>query len=118
MTQRAKIEIITSPTCPNCPPAKNAVAKFSLDRDDVKVVELSTATQKGSKRARSLDVRSVPTLIITGPGTDERIGYVGIPTQDQLNRMVSIAKGTENWEQEQPKENIVSRFMKRIKTGL
>lgn len=115
MTQRAKIEIITSPTCPNCPPAKNAVNKFSMDRDDVKVVDVSTATHKGSNRARSLDVRSVPTLIITGPGTNENIGFVGIPSQNQLNRMVNIALGAEEWDKDKPKENIVSKFMKQLK---
>ena len=112
----AKIEIFTSPTCPHCPSAKRAVSDFAKNRDDVKVVETSTATKKGSDRAMRFDVRGVPTIIVTGPGTDERIGYVGAPSKSGLEKMVRIAKGEDNWDVKGP--GILARIAKKFKINL
>jgi glutaredoxin len=112
MTQTAKIEVFTSPTCPHCPHAKKAAFNIKKKRDDVKVIETSTHTSRGQKRSRNLQIRSVPTLIITGPGTDENIGFVGTPSESQLNKMLDIAIGKKNWDEPEKKEGIFSRLKK------
>ena len=117
MTQIAKIEVFTSPTCPHCPHAKNAAFNIKKKRDDVKVIETSTATHKGQKRSRNLHIRSVPTLIITGPGTDENIGFTGTPSENQLNKMIDIALGKKTWDEPKKKQSIFSK-LKNIKIKL
>jgi len=113
MSEKAKIEVFTSPTCPHCPHAKKVVQELSKEREDIKFIETSTATHKGQKRSESLGVRSVPTLFIKGPGYPDRIGYVGTPSKSQLNKMVNIALGLESWEEEK-KESFFSKISKRI----
>lgn len=110
---KVKIEVFTSPTCPHCPHAKKAAAEFAKDNDEIKVVETSTATNEGRKRSQNFGVRSVPTLFITGPGTSERIGFVGTPSQSQLRRMANIALGEENWPEQEP--GFFSKLFNRIK---
>ena len=110
---KVKIEVFTSPTCPHCPHAKKAAAEFAKDNDEIKVVETSTATNEGRKRSQNFGVRSVPTLFITGPGTNERIGFVGTPSQSQLRKMANIALGEENWPEKQP--GFFSKLFSRIK---
>ncbi len=110
----AKIEIFTSPTCPFCPGAVKAAKELSKEREDFKIEETSTGTEKGRKRANSLDVRSVPTLFITGPGTEERIGYIGVPSKQALNKMLNIALGKEKWESKEGKEGLFSKIIKKI----
>ena len=110
---QAKIEIITSPTCPHCPSAKNAAIEFAKD-NDVKVIETSTYSTKGQQRAQHLGVRSVPTMFITSPLNPERIGFVGVPSQRQLKKMVNIALGKEEWEQ---KQGLLSKIKKVIQNA-
>ncbi|MBT3721513.1 hypothetical protein HN789_01825 [archaeon] len=111
-SSKIKIEVITSPTCPHCPHAKNAVNKFAKDNEYIKVVEYSTATHEGRKKSQQLDVRSVPTLFISGPGSADRIGFVGSPSQNQLKKMVGIAKGEDNWPKE---EGLFEKLAKKLK---
>ncbi|MFH2021000.1 MAG: thioredoxin family protein [archaeon] len=101
ISQNVKIEVFTSPTCPHCPHAKKAVEKFAAGRENIKIVETSTASREGQRRAETFGIRSVPTLFITGPGTADRIGYAGVPSEKGLSKMVNIALGKENWEEEQ-----------------
>lgn len=110
---KVKIEVFTSPTCPHCPHAKKAAMKFAEAREDIKVIETTTASPNGRKRADSFGVRGVPTLFITGPGTDERIGFVGTPSQSQLSKMAGIALGQDEWPEEQP--GLFSRLFSKIK---
>lgn len=93
-----KIEIFTSPTCPNCPSAKNLVREIGKEIDDVKVVETTTATKQGSRRARSLNIMSVPTIFVTGPEFG-RIGFRGLPPRQRLLDAIAIAKGEKKWEE-------------------
>ena len=106
---KAKIEIFTSPTCPYCPRAVQVAEELGRERDDIKIIETSTYSHKGSRRAENLGVRSVPTLFITGPGYPDRIGYIGAPSKEKLGKMVNIALGKEQWEQP---EGLLSRLMK------
>ncbi|MBT3463647.1 hypothetical protein HOD20_06250 [archaeon] len=110
--EKAHVEVFTSPTCPHCPSAKKIAKEVCDKREDVKFLETSTMTSKGSKRAQKFDVRGVPTLIITGPGTNERIGYVGTPSKDSLNNMINIALGKEKWKE---KKSILDKISKKLK---
>ena len=109
------IEIYTSPTCPHCPHAKNAVSKFIQNRTDVDVKDYNTYTKEGQKKAQLNQIRSVPTLIITGPGTNERIGYVGAPGQAQLQKMVDIALGVDKFEEKESKTGFFNKIINKIK---
>ncbi|MFH1770201.1 MAG: glutaredoxin domain-containing protein [archaeon] len=93
-----KIEIFTSPTCPNCPPAKNLVRDIGKEVEDVRVVETTTATKQGSRRAQSLHVLAVPTIFVTGPEFD-RMGFRGMPPKQRLLDAIAIAKGEKQWEE-------------------
>lgn len=94
----AKIEVFTSPTCPHCPSAVNLAKEIAKERDDVKVELTSTATNHGSKRARTLDVMSVPTTFVTGPEFD-RIGFRGLPKKSSLIDAIDISLGLKSWEE-------------------
>ncbi|MFH1590188.1 MAG: glutaredoxin domain-containing protein [archaeon] len=102
-----KIELFTSPTCPHCPSAKNLTYQVGKEVEGVKVVETSTATKQGSKRARSMDVMSVPTIFVTGPEF-ERIGFRGTPSKSRLLDAIAISNGEKKWEE--PKS-----FMEKLK---
>ena len=110
---RAKIEIFTSPTCPHCPSAKRIAEEITNDRNDVKVVETSTHSKKGQKRAKSLQVRSLPTIFVTSTEYEGKIGHVGTPSKDRLSQMVNIALGLEDWPEKKP--GLVSRLLNKIK---
>ncbi|MEM3373916.1 MAG: thioredoxin family protein [Candidatus Woesearchaeota archaeon] len=111
-----KVEIFTSPTCPYCPHAVKLAKELLKERNDFKIVETSTGTYEGRKRAENFDVRSVPTLFITGPGTQERIGYVGVPSKNTFNKMLDIALGKEKWPEQEKKESIFSRLFNKLKS--
>jgi small redox-active disulfide protein 1 len=109
-----KIEVFTSPTCPHCPAAKKIAQKVASNREDVKVVETSTYTKDGQHRAREFDVRSVPTLFVTSQDNPDRIAFVGVPGENQLNRMIDISLGKEEWpKQEGMMDKIKSMFSKK-----
>ena len=92
-----KIEVFTSPTCPHCPSAKMLAMQVQKERDDVKVIETSTATKQGSRRADLMNVMSVPTLFVKGPHFD-RIGFRGTPSKDKLLEAIDISLGLKEWE--------------------
>jgi len=110
--KEAKIEIFTSPTCPYCPNAVRVAKELSKEMPEIKILETNTGTEKGRKRAENNDVRSVPTLFITGDGYPERIGYIGAPSKDKLRKMVNIATGKERWEEP---DGFLSRLSKNLK---
>ena len=100
--EHAKIEVFTSPTCPHCPKAKANVDEFAKGRDDIRIIHTNTGTSDGARRAQQFDVRSVPTIFVTGPGYPDRIGYIGVPSKDRLGKLVDIALGKEEWKEEEP----------------
>lgn len=111
----AKIEIFFSPTCPHCPNALRVAKELSKEREDFKIVETNTWTEKGKRRAEHYNIRSVPTLFITGSGYPERIGYIGAPSKEKLNKMLNIATGKEEWIEH---EGFFSRLAKKLKIKL
>jgi hypothetical protein len=51
MIGKSKIEVFTSPTCPFCPSALKLALEIEKERSDVKVLESSTGTNQGQRRA-------------------------------------------------------------------
>ncbi len=106
--EKVKIEVFTSPTCPHCPHAKKAVMKYAEGKTGIKVVETSTFTNEGQKRAREFEVRTVPTVFVTSQSNPDRIAFAGVPGEKQLERMINISLGKD----EMPKHE---SFLEKIK---
>lgn len=78
-----EIEILKTKTCPYCAPATELVKKIAKDYDNVKVVETFLETPEGQKKALSLGVMSVPTILLNG-----NIFSVGIPEENSLREAI------------------------------
>ena len=115
ISEPVKIEIFTSPTCPYCPKAVKVAKELAKGIESIKIIEISTGTREGSRRAAQNDVRSVPTLFIRGPGYLGMIGYVGAPSREKLMKMVEIAQGKAEWKEE---EGLISRIAAKLKIKL
>ncbi len=91
---RVKIEVFTSPTCPHCPSAVR-LAKSIEKRipDIVKAVETSSGSQHGYQRFKKFNVMATPTIIISGPAIQDKIGFVGTPSERKLVKAISEASG-------------------------
>ena len=111
--EKAKIEVYTSPTCPYCPSAVKLVNRVAKGRNDVKVSVVNTATSKGSRRAKKFGIMSVPTVLVTGPATNEIIGFRGTPSEKKLLEAIDIALGKSSVKNE--KEGLLSRLIGAIK---
>ena len=84
------IEIFTSPTCIYCPAAKKIVEEVA--GKDITVVEHSSATPEGRRRASEFGIQSVPTIFVSGPGTKEIIGFRGSPSKEGLLKAIAAVK--------------------------
>lgn len=93
LMEKAKVYLFTSPTCPHCPSAKSFIQKFKSTRDDFDLVEYSTMSAEGQKKAERFDVRSVPTFIIKGQGHNEIIGLRGSQSESVMNKYLDVALG-------------------------
>jgi small redox-active disulfide protein 1 len=89
-----KIEVFTSPTCPHCPAAVKATEMLVEQNPDlaekIKWKEMSTASEEGSKKARSYGIRGVPTIVVTNE-KGEKTAYVGAPKQDTYKKLIEEA---------------------------
>ena len=74
-----KVELFYTPTCPNCPPAKNIVRRFIRGRKDIDYSELNAFDHQD--RVMELGFRMVPTIVIDG-----KVWMSGVPTEDQLKK--------------------------------
>jgi protein-disulfide isomerase len=90
---KATVYLFTSPTCPHCPSAKRFIQDFKSTRDDFNLMELSTMTHDGGKKAAHFEVMSVPTFIIRGPGYNGNIGLKGVQSSSSMNKYLDIALG-------------------------
>ena len=59
--EKSRIEIFTSPTCPHCPGALELAREVEREREDVEVVELSTLSEEGRKKAQEFEKRGSTT---------------------------------------------------------
>jgi len=96
---KSKVEVFTSPTCPHCSSAAKLVREIGKERDDVRVVETSTATGYGQKRAKQLGIMAVPSVFVSGPAYAEHIGFKGLPSKKGLLKAIDISLGLAMWEE-------------------
>jgi thioredoxin 1 len=96
---KCKIEVFTSPRCPHCHPALDLAKQIEKERDDVKVIELNTATPHGSRKARQLSIMAVPTIFVKGPSYPQDIGFRGLPSKKGLLKAIDISLGKAEWEE-------------------
>jgi len=92
---KSKVYLFTSPTCPNCPPAKEFIRKFMKERNDFTLEEISTISPDGERKARKFEVMSVPTFIIIGKGYPHPIGLRGNQSFKSMNKYLDLSYGKE-----------------------
>lgn len=112
---KAKVFLFTSPTCPNCPPAKRFINEFKTQRDDFILNDFSTITPKGQKQAQKFGIRSVPTFVIQGPGYPTPIGLVGTQSAESMNKYLDISLGLR--EPDPEKTTLREKFREGFKIG-
>ena len=96
---KVRIQVFTSPTCPHCHPALDLAKQIEKERDDVKVIELSTATPHGHRKAKQLGVMALPTIFVKGPAYPQDIGFKGLPSKKGLLKAIDISLGKAEWEE-------------------
>lgn len=114
--EKAKVMLFTSPTCPHCPSAKKFIYSFKNERSDFELIEYSTLSRDGQKKAEKYNVMSVPTFIIKGPGFPDPIGLIGIQNNETMNKYLDIALGIKNLEDFR-KPTFKEKLSKGIKLG-
>jgi small redox-active disulfide protein 1 len=107
--EQSKIEVFTSPTCPHCPSAKQLAQEVSKGRDDVRVIEQSTATAEGVKKAQHYNIMTVPTILVTGPATNEVFGFQGTPSRTKLVEAIEMSLGKREIPNNEPKKGFFAR---------
>ena len=75
--------MLTSPTCPYCPKAREVVRKLVESEKDVIALELDVTTEEGLKEALKFGIRVVPAIII-----NDEIVLVGVPSLSELKRLI------------------------------
>ncbi len=103
-----KLELFTSPTCPNCPSAEKLVKEISKEYEDLKVSYFSTATGRGRKKAKNYGIQSVPTIIITSDNFSEIRAIRGTPRKIHLENIIREGFGLDTLKEE--KKGILSRI--------
>lgn len=78
------IKLLTSPTCPYCPRAREVVKKLVEEEKDIVALELSVTTDEGLKEAMRFGISGVPALII-----NDREVFLGVPNISELRRVLS-----------------------------
>lgn len=104
---KSKVYLFTSPTCPNCPPAKKFIEALSKKRKDFDYEELNSFDNHAIKLAKEFEVRAVPTFIIKGPKFENNIGYVGLPSNDRFNELLDISQGIEKKKVKKSKDRVI-----------
>lgn len=110
MEKKTKIYLFTSPTCPNCPPAKKFMQEFKKERNDFIYQELSVAKHEGRNKAKKYGVMSVPTFAIIGPNYPTPIGLRGLQTKKVMNKYIDLSYGIE----QEVEESIWKKFRKKF----
>ncbi|MFB6158361.1 MAG: thioredoxin family protein [Candidatus Nanohalobium sp.] len=87
------VEVFYSETCPNCPPQKELVQKFSGDENvEVRLTDVA----KNQDRAGEHNVRTVPTTVVNGPGIEGKTGFRGLMDEERLETAIRVAGGEED----------------------
>ncbi|MFW6109170.1 MAG: thioredoxin family protein [archaeon] len=69
-----KVELFYSPVCPYCPHARELLKQYKEENPGFEYEEVNTYTEEGIKRGMSLQVMSVPCLVV-----DDEIKISGWP---------------------------------------
>ncbi len=77
------IKLLTSPTCPYCPRAREVVKQLAKEDGDVIALELSVTTDEGLEEAMRFGISGVPAIII-----NDREVLLGVPRMSDLRRVV------------------------------
>ncbi len=77
------LKLLTSPTCPYCPRARDVVRQLAEEDRDVIALELSITTDEGLKEAMRFGISGVPAIII-----NDREVLLGVPRIAELKRIV------------------------------
>ena len=109
----ATIEVFTSPTCPHCPSAVKLAKELAKERDDIRVIESSTVTAQGQKRAQKYGIMTVPTVLVSGPSHPQKIGLQGTPPKSSLIKAVEASLGLRVLEEEK-REGFFSKLLKKF----
>jgi alkyl hydroperoxide reductase subunit AhpF len=81
-----EIRVFTHPTCTTCPAAIQMVQRV-VERDpQLRMTLISLATEKGREIARSLNVLSLPTILV------HQTRFVGVPKWEELLEAIEQAK--------------------------
>ncbi len=72
-----RIDLFTSPDCPSCPRAREAVAAFVAENPEIEVREWDFATDPGPAAGRG--IFATPSLLFDGASV-----FLGVPTQNDL----------------------------------
>lgn len=99
---KAKIEVFTSKTCPHCKTALRFLKEYSQEHD-VDIVHFRT--EKASEEVMKYKIRSVPTILVSSPIHEQRIGFTGTPTKYEFDKAIGIVLG-----KEKPKKSIFKRI--------
>ena len=77
------LELFTSPTCPHCPRAREAMGEAVKAMKNALLIEREVTAPENAELARGYGIRSVPTLIINGAYRVE-----GVPQRDDIMRFL------------------------------
>jgi small redox-active disulfide protein 1 len=77
------LELFTSPTCPYCPRAREAIGDAVKAMKNALFIERDVTESENAELARRYGIQSVPTLIINGAYRIE-----GVPGRDDLLRFL------------------------------
>ena len=77
------VKLLTSPTCPYCPRAREVVKKLAEEDGGVIALEFSVTTDEGLKEAMRFGITGVPAIII-----NDRDVLLGVPEIVELKRIV------------------------------
>ncbi len=81
------LKLLTSPTCPYCPRARDVVRQLAEEEKDVIALELSVTTDEGLREAMRFGISGVPAIII-----NDREVLLGVPRMAELKRIVDRYK--------------------------
>lgn len=81
-----EIRVFTHPTCATCPTAIQMVQRLAAEDSQVEMKLVSLATANGRETAKSLNVMSLPTILVN------ETRFVGVPKWDELLEAVASEK--------------------------
>lgn len=81
-----EIRVFTHPTCATCPTAIQMVQRLAAEDSQVEMKLVSLATANGREIAKSLNVMSLPTILVN------ETRFVGVPKWDDLLEAVAREK--------------------------